>query len=208
MKNKLILFDWGNIVESHSTGYSCRDAYNDLFQECGYKDDKDIFSLLGKYKLACIKNIDEYEKTYEQISKEFNLNKTFEEYVDLYKKIFDKITYYKDVAQYEISLKDKCYIGILSDLTIFDKERLNKQVNLSNYDYVFLSFELGIKKANIELFNIVQSKVPFLPKDILLIDDRKENIDNASKLGWNVFQTTGLNLDKIKEKCESFLKGE
>ena len=36
MKNKLILFDWGNIVESHTTGYSCRNAWNDLFQECGY----------------------------------------------------------------------------------------------------------------------------------------------------------------------------
>lgn len=25
-KNKLILFDWGNIVESHTTGYTVYDA--------------------------------------------------------------------------------------------------------------------------------------------------------------------------------------
>lgn len=30
-KNKLILFDWGNIVESHQTGYTVYDAWNDLF---------------------------------------------------------------------------------------------------------------------------------------------------------------------------------
>ena len=27
-KNKLILFDWGGIVESFTTGYSCRKAWN------------------------------------------------------------------------------------------------------------------------------------------------------------------------------------
>ena len=41
MKKKLILFDWGNIVESHTTGYSCYDAWNDfLFHDLYY-----IFSL-------------------------------------------------------------------------------------------------------------------------------------------------------------------
>ena len=37
MKTKLILFDWGNIVESHTTGYSCYDAFDDTFKECGYQ---------------------------------------------------------------------------------------------------------------------------------------------------------------------------
>lgn len=35
-KNKLILFDWGNIVESHLTGYTVHMAFNDLFKELGY----------------------------------------------------------------------------------------------------------------------------------------------------------------------------
>lgn len=136
MKNKLILFDWGNIVESHTTGYSCRNAWNDLFQECGYNKE-DVFEQIKKYRLCSIKNIDEFKTIYNQIKSDFNLNKTFDEFINLYKKILDKIDYYKDVAAYEKSLKDKCYIGILSNLTVFDKERLNKQVDLSKYDYVF-----------------------------------------------------------------------
>ncbi len=205
MRKKLILFDWGNIVESHTTGYSCYDAFNDLFLECGYKGNENVFNLLGKYKLACIQNDDEFEKVYKMMSKEFNLNKTYQEFVDIYKRVFDKIDYYKEVAEYEVSLKDRCYIGILSDLTMFDKERLNRQVNLSNYDYVFLSFEYGLKKSNIEFFNRIQNKLPFKPQDILFIDDRKENTEMALKLGWNVFQTTGLELNKIKQRCEDFL---
>ena len=47
----------------------------------------------------------------------------------LYKKIFDKIDYYQEVADYEVSLKDRCAIGILSNLTIFDKERLEYAEN-------------------------------------------------------------------------------
>lgn len=207
-QNKLILFDWGNIVESHTTGYSNYDAWDELFAECGYKENKEFFTSLSKYRLSCIKNDDEFEKTYNQMAKEFNFNKDYEEFKIIYKRIFDKIDYYKEVADYEISLKNKCDVGILSNLTIFDKERLNRQVNLSNYDYVFLSFEMGLKKPEINIYNMVQSKLPFEEKNILFIDDRKDNIEAASNIGWNTLQATGLELDKIKIACEEFLKGE
>lgn len=208
MKKKLILFDWGNIVESHTTGYTCYDAYNDLFYECGYKGEEMIFNVLGKYKLSCIKTNEEFSKTYKLMAKEFNLNKTYDEFVKIYKKVFSRIDYYKEVADYEISLKDKCYIGILSDLNIFDKERLDKQVNLSLYDYVFLSYEMGLKKPSIEIFNAVQKQLPFTPNNILFIDDRKDNIESAKKLGWNTCQATGLELDKIKSSVDKFLSIE
>ena len=205
MKKKLILFDWGNIVESFTTGYTCRDAFTDLFHECGYNGDKVIFKELSKYKITRIKNNDEFREVYKEMTKEFNLNKTYEEFVDLYKKIFDKIDYYQEVADYEVSLKDRCAIGILSNLTIFDKERLDKQVNLSNYDYVFLSFEFGLRKPEMEFYEKIQSMVPFKPEDILFIDDRKDNIEAALKMGWNAFQLTGLELAEIKQRCEDFL---
>jgi len=205
MKKKLILFDWGNIVEAHTTGYSCRDAWNDLFHTCGYTGKEDIFRSLGKYHLSSIKNDKEFKKVYTHVAKEFNFTTTYKEFVKIYYEIFDKIDYYQDVADYEHSLKDKCSIGILSNLTIFDKERLDKQVDLSKYDYVFLSFELGLRKPDKQIYEEVQKQVPFASEDILFIDDRKDNIDSASSLGWNTYQITGLELDKIKERCNSFI---
>ncbi len=205
MKNKLILFDWGNIVESHLTGYSCHKAWQDLFYECGYRGNDDIFKSISKYKLSSVQTNDEFERIFNQMAKDFNFNVSYKEFVKFYKKTFDKIDYYKDVADYEVSLKNKCYIGILSNLTIFDKERLDKQVNLSKYDYVFLSFELGYRKPDIKIYEYVQDKVPFKKEDILFIDDREDNILSAKKCGWNTLQTTGLELDKIKEVCEKFL---
>ena len=107
MREKLILFDWGNIVESHTTGYTCCDAFNDLFKACGYTGNKNIFTSLGKYKLSIIPTIDDFEYVYNQIANEYKFKTTYLEFIKLYKEIFDKIDYYKDVSNYEKSLNDK-----------------------------------------------------------------------------------------------------
>lgn len=207
MKDKLILFDWGNIVESHTTGYSCHDGWNDLIEECGYKyQDSNILKELSKYKICSIKSIDEFKDAYNKMKEEFHLTKSFHEFAKLHKKILDKIDYYKEVAEYEKTLKDKCMIGIFSNLTILDKDRLDKEVGLSNYDYVFLSFEYGYQKPEIELYKKVQEKLDFKPENILFIDDFDQNIETAKKMGWNTFQGLGLELDKIKEVCEKFIE--
>lgn len=207
MKNKLILFDWGGIVESHTTGYTCQDAFNDLFKTCGYDSNNNIFSSLGKYQLSSIPTIEDFENVYKEMAKEFNFKTTFPEFVEKYKEIFDRIDYHKDVSEYEKSLKDKCYIGILSNLAIFDKERLDKQVDLSQYDYVFLSYEMNCRKPSREIYEKVSEKLPFDSKDILFIDDRQDNIDMAKEFGWNTLKASGLELEKIKECCENFIKG-
>ena len=207
MRKKLILFDWGNIVESHATGYTCYDAFNDLFKACGYGGSDNIFTKLGKYNLNIIPTIVDFECVYNKISNEYNFKTTYEEFIKLYKEIFDKIDYYSDVAEYEKSLKDRCCIGILSNLKIFDKERLNKQVDLSKYDYVFLSFEMNCKKPSREIYEKVVEKVPFNSENILFIDDKQDNIDMAKEFGWNTLKATGLELEKIKKCCECFIKG-
>ena len=207
MRNKLILFDWGNIVESHTTGYTWYDAFNDLLKSCGYTKKNNIFVSLDKYKLTSIPTIHFFENVYNDIVREYDLKTTFLEFTKLYEEIFDKIDYYKEVSEYEKSLKDKCYIGIFSNLTIFDKKRLNKQVDLSQYDYVFLSYELGCRKPDKEIYKKVNNQIPFNPEDILFIDDRQDNIDMAKEFGWNTLKATGLELEKIKVCCEKFIKG-
>lgn len=206
MKSKLILFDWGNIVESHTTGYTCYDALYDLFKVCGYTGGKKVFENLGKYKLSCVSTVDDFEDVYNQMASDFKLKASFAEFIKLYKEIFDKVDYYKDVSEYEKSLKDKCYIGILSNLTLFDKERLDKQVDLSQYDYVFLSFEMNCSKPNREIYQKINEKVSFDSKDILFVDDRQDNVDMAKQFGWNALRATGLELEKIKECCENFIE--
>lgn len=202
-KNKLILFDWGNIVESHQTGYTVYDAWNDLFLEFGCKLEGKVS--LGKYHLSSISTLEELEKTFYEIKDEYNLVGDFNKLLNCYDDYFDRIDYYKDVRDYEVSLKDRCYIGILSNLSILDKRRLNEQVGLDNYDYVFLSFELACQKPNEIIYDKVMEKLPFNSKDILFIDDNAKNIEMAKNKGWNTLLATGLELDRIKKICEDFL---
>ena len=208
-KNKLILFDWGNIVESHTTGYTCYNGWDDLIEECGYKTkEKTVLRELDKYNICTIKNDKEFENAYNQMKAEFNLNKSYEDFKRIHKSIMDKIDYYSDVAEYEKSLRDKCYIGIFSNLTVLDKDRLDMQVGLLNYDYVFLSFEMECQKPDIEAYEIIKNEIDskFKSEDILFIDDKEANIETAKKIGWNTLHITGLELDKIKEVCEDFIK--
>lgn len=207
-QNKLILFDWGNIVESHTTGYSCKRAWQDLFKACGYNGEQTIHNNLAKYELSAIKTPSEFEEVYYKIKEDYNLNTNFEEFLKLYFNFFDKIESYQNVREYEVSLKDKCYIGILSNLTIYDKNRIDRQQRLKDYDYVFLSFELGLRKPNIKIYEEVQKRLPFNKEDILFIDDNLNNINSAKEFGWNTLQATGLELDKIKEACNKFLENQ
>lgn len=202
-KNKIILFDWGNIVEAHTTGYTMFDAYRYLFKEFGC-DLEDKINL-GKYHLSSIPDLKEFEKTFEQIKKQYQLNCDYKTFLEKYDYYFSKISYYYKVRDYEISLKERCYIGILSNLAVMDKKRLNDQVGLDNYDYVFLSFELKCQKPDSRIYEIVSEKLPFDGKDILFVDDSEENILEAKRHGWNTLLATGLELEKIKEACESFI---
>ena len=140
------------------------------------------------------------------IANDYNFRTTYDKFIKLYKEIFDKIDYYEEVAEYEKSLKDQCYIGILSNLTVFDKERLDRQVDLSKYDYVFLSFEMNCEKPSREIYEKINDAVFFEPQNILLIDDSQKNIYVAKEFGWDVFKATGLELEKIKLYCEKFIK--
>ncbi len=54
------------------------------------------------------------------------------------------------------------------------------------YQAVIQSCEVGLVKPDIRIFNIAQQSTKFLPAEIIFVDDRKENTDIASSLGWNV----------------------
>ena len=201
-KNKLILFDWGGIVEDSD---SFKQAWYDLFADCGY-DEADAHRRIQAYELSAIKTEEEFRQTYQSIKDEFNLEISFDDFKRLYYLHVSDTKYYPEVAEYEHSLKDECYIGILSNLCIYDKERIDKQLGLANYDYVFLSFEIGYRKPNLKIFEYVLNNVPFKPEDILFIDDLDLNIEAASSLGIRTCKITGKELDKIKQVCKEFIE--
>ncbi len=215
MKNeKIIISDWGGVVESHHDVYSVfqssidliklyTNEYSDdeiltIFNECSInKNGKDIG------ELGTINDIYEW---IDRINDNFGIKVSYDQFIEDYKKTHDKIYSYHDVVEFIKSLKNNCKIAILSNLMLIDKERIDKHMGLSDFDYVFLSFEMGLRKPNDDIYLKVQEELKVEPKNILLIDDTKENIETAKRLGWNTCQATGNDLDLIKENVNDFLK--
>ncbi|SCW64867.1 haloacid dehalogenase superfamily, subfamily IA, variant 3 with third motif having DD or ED [Ruminococcaceae bacterium YRB3002] len=205
-KNKVILFDWGNIVEKHDSGFSLAEAWNELFGRLGYEGTStEIFRETIGYDATAITTEAEYEEFYGRLKEDYGLKGDYETFRRLYGEIFARIEYREDVRDYEWSLRERCYTGILSDLALPDVARLDSQVGLGNYDHLFLSCRLGISKPRREFWEAAQRKLPFDKKDVLFIDDNPANTGAAAEFGWNVLCATGNELDLIRETCERFL---
>ncbi len=87
----------------------------------------------------------------------------------------------------------------------FDKKRINNQCDLSKFDYVYLSFEIGMLKPNKEVYEYVLNDLKINASNILFIDDNKDNIEIAKACGWNTCMAFGYELDKIKNSVNKFL---
>ena len=66
----------------------------------------------------------------------------------------------------EHKTKERCKVGILSNLMLLDKERINAQVNLSKMDYVWLSFEMEAKKPDKKIYEMVQQECKIEPQSL------------------------------------------
>lgn len=110
------------------------------------------------------------------------------------------------MVELEHKTKEKCKIGVFSNLTLLDKERIDAQVNLEKFDYVWLSFEREERKPNKGIYEMVQNECGIKPKNILFIEDTEQNIEIAKKMGWNTCKAYGYEIDKIKKSIEMFLQ--
>jgi FMN phosphatase YigB (HAD superfamily) len=55
------------------------------------------------------------------------------------------------------------------------------------FEQVYFSFEVEMRKPNIEIFNYVLNKHELQAKRTLFVDDKKENTDAAAELGFQVW---------------------
>lgn len=213
--DKIVIFDWGGVVESHENNFQdINNAIVRLIKNFNKGLSKE--EIISKWtdettKGDCIGYINDEESIrdwVDLIQKNMNIDVPFEEFKIKYEEEFSKVKYYKEVVEYAHSLKDKCKIGILSNLHPFDKKRIDEQYNLDMFDYVFLSFEIGMLKPDHKVYQYVINKLKVDPKNILFIDDDCKNIFGAKECGLNTCQAFGYELDKIKKAVDKFLNNE
>lgn len=200
--DKIIIFDWGGVIESNNDEeYNIYVAISNIIKQFNISmNERELLNNLYQNNEICNK-IDDIEKWFQTL----DLNCSFEEFCKTYEKETSKVHYYKEVVLLAHNLKRYCNIAILSNIILLDKSRLNNQIDLDKFDYVWLSFEMGFKKPNEDIYKFVEQECKILPHNILFIDDKKENVVAAKQRGWNVCQAKGYELGKIKDNVYKFL---
>jgi len=214
-ENKIVIFDWGGIVESHREGeYSLFKVLTNILQTFNPKVKeneviqgwKECSKDKNGIEIGATNDIKQIKGWYERVQEKFSFKSDFTTFQKIYHKEFAKIHFYQDVVELEHKTKERCKVGILSNLMLLDKERINAQVNLSKMDYVWLSFEMEAKKPEKKIYEMVQQECKIEPQNILFIEDTEENIKTAQSMGWNTCKAYGYEIDKIKQSIEAFLQ--
>ncbi len=133
-----------------------------------------------------------------------NLNYPKDKLQKLYHKTYKK-KFQKNIGLYNIAkkLKKQGYkIAILSDQWHLSKEALMPKKDIKIFDAVVTSCDVGIRKPNIPIYEMILKKLKVKPEETVFIDNQAWNIFPAHNLGMN----TILYHDnkKTKEQLKEF----
>lgn len=205
--NKLILFDWGNILlDSDSNVYNIFDARKDIALELNPQniqkfmvmfDKDDFWTMNGNYLNALI----------QKHLMESGCHCTVDDFKQCYLKHYSKVPWFSDMVSLinTLAADSRFHIGVLSTLCEMDLELLKNNFSVDKLDYRFFSFNLGVQKPDTRIYEIVEVITGYFKDNILFIDDRKDNIKEAQSKGWNTILATGNDFEDIRKKCYSFM---
>jgi len=187
MKNnqiKLILFDIGGVLIDYSDVFrtvSIEQKFPREFIDKTFdKYDKDItigkitpqelyLRCLNENGLVANKNynfIDSWLRDYAVIKPTFDLIELLQQ----------------EHKEYKIGLFSNIYTGMVPEMM---KRQLIPNIN---YNYTFLSCDIGMQKPDKQIYNYVLSITGFKTNQILFIDDKDDNIESAINIGFNTFK--------------------
>jgi len=122
---------------------------------------------------------------------------TSEELVEIWDLLSSANKPYLDfVAQWKKSGKG---LYLLSNINISTWEYYRGYPIFSEFDGLFLSYELGLIKPHPEIYLECLKRSGKTAQEVLFVDDLAENIEAARKLGFNVWQYDPSNQEEMEE---------
>lgn len=216
-QDKIVITDWGGVIENHSEEkyifhhvskriieqFSTNPIpanYQEIMEGRLKERGLDISSI-GKTK-----DIKPYlDATFELFSIE-KYPQIYTDFLDTYTQLTSDAPYDRELVRYLVSLKDRCHTGILSNLSVLDAGRQNRQLGWNNFDYKWLSYEMGYEKPDLEVYRIVERECGLKGSQILFIEDVERNLAiPRENFGWNTFAATYNNTKSTIDAIERFL---
>lgn len=171
--DKIVFFDLGGVLLNWQDSW----LYEEVSRETKISINKIKQDFESYVSLLFTGNISE-KKFWQKIVGEVKINpniisETFQKNASLNEDIFALSQYLK---------KCKYQIGILSNITPETRKLLPDEW-FASFDYVYFSNEIGIAKPDPRVFHYILDRHG--NGEIFFIDDKKENIDAAKRLGIN-----------------------
>jgi HAD superfamily hydrolase (TIGR01549 family) len=189
---RVLLFDLGRVLIDFDHNIAVR-RIKDF---CSLDEDK-IFNLFFDSDLT-----DRFERGiispsefFQGVKKMLDAEISYEEFLPIWNEIFTA-----HPGMYEIveSLKDNYSLYLVSNINKLHFEYL--QGKFSDYfkffSYMFLSYELRLRKPDPGIYNFIIDYIKTSPQNIIYTDDRLELIIAAKKLGFDAFQF--ISVDSLK----------
>ena len=186
---KAIIFDWGGVLapSDNKIGVT-RLKKNFEFDEISFMD----YLVKHEYDFC---HTNKYEEFLSIASKKFNIP---------IESIINALNADPPDEDFEIAknLSKNYKIYILSNQLKYRTDYIKKTFDLSFFDKVFFSNEIGLKKPSEEIFSYLLKEINQKPENCLLIDDSSKNIVVAKKFGFNTILFKNLN--QLKKELASF----
>jgi HAD superfamily hydrolase (TIGR01509 family) len=99
-------------------------------------------------------------------------------------------------------------IGLLTNMDEGLLDLINNSKLLPNIDWdvVVDSSDVGVEKPNPKIYKIAEEMSGFKGKEILFIDNTKQNVDAAIKFGWNGFLYDPTDCEDSSKKLLEYYK--
>lgn len=128
-----------------------------------------------------------------------NKKEKVERVINIYRKNYNKFsTPNPNMISLIKNLKNKYKIYAVSNTNEIHKEVNEKRGVFENFDKLFLSFEIGLKKPDNVIYYKILEEIKLKPEEILYIDDNNENIEQASKIGLKTIKFE--NYEQLKKE--------
>lgn len=209
--DKLIIFDWGGVIECHhGKGRTADESWIAVMRRLGAADsDRSIFKniYLTGYAFDIHKICDPFvfEEFAAQLCASSGISfPGLQEFFSAYDAEFNKTDYYPYIIELIQSLRGQCQIGLLSNILLPDKKRIESRIPFSAFNYMWLSTDFGMTKP--ELLALAENNSGISPQNILLVDNNPAYTSAGFSRGWNVHLVRESRINEIPTAVVNFLQ--
>ncbi|MDZ7836937.1 MAG: HAD family phosphatase [Actinomycetota bacterium] len=192
-KIKAVIFDMGKVILKVDHMIAC----NKFSRYCHLGPEEIYNRIIGsELEDALERGFINPDTFYKAISEKLGINLAFNRFDTIFSDVF---SYNDGMAEIIDDLKQRVEVLLLSNTNLLHFRWVEKKFRvLKKFDNRVLSFKVGFRKPEPEIYLNALDILKFMPEETIYIDDIEEYVEGARKLGIN----------GIVFKCLDFFKSE